>query len=100
MLTAAVQGLVRNGMAEVDYVTPRDGTDVTGALEDAAEGLPVTRRGLVPSVSLVASASSTGLCAVGTEISRVRRSFSVPMVNVKNEQQVVSRVVRSRSSAS
>ncbi|MDN3352025.1 TOMM precursor leader peptide-binding protein [Actinomadura sp. DC4] len=42
VLTAAVQGLVRNGMAEVDYVTPRDGTDVTGALEDAAEGLPVT----------------------------------------------------------
>ena len=47
VLTAAVQGLVRNGMAEVDYVTPRDGADVAGALEPEvaglrAAGLPVT----------------------------------------------------------
>lgn len=39
VLTAAVQGLVRNGMAEVDYVTPRDGTDVAAALEPEVAGL-------------------------------------------------------------
>ena len=39
MVTAAVQGLVRNGMAAVDYVTPADGTDVAGAIEDEAEDL-------------------------------------------------------------
>src|SRR3569833_1257742 len=43
VLTAAVQGLVRNGMAEGDYVTPRDGTDVAGALEPE-----VARMGEVP----------------------------------------------------
>lgn len=39
VLTAAVQGLVRNGMAEVDYVTPHDGTDVAAALELEVAGL-------------------------------------------------------------
>lgn len=47
VLTAAVQGLVRNGMAEVDFVAPRDGTDVRGALEPdlaalSAADVPVT----------------------------------------------------------
>ncbi len=46
-LTAVLQGLVRNGMAEADYVVPRDGADVAAALEpdvaalDAA-GVPAT----------------------------------------------------------
>lgn len=39
VLTAAVQGLVRNGMAEVDYVTPLDGMDVAAALEPEVAGL-------------------------------------------------------------
>jgi bacteriocin biosynthesis cyclodehydratase domain-containing protein len=39
VLTAAVQGLVRNGMAEVDYVVPPDGTDVAAALEPEVAGL-------------------------------------------------------------
>jgi len=57
MLTAAVQGLVvRNGMAEVDYVTPRDGTDVAGALEGEVVGLraadvPVTLTGRAADVT-------------------------------------------------
>jgi bacteriocin biosynthesis cyclodehydratase domain-containing protein len=47
VLTAVVQGLVRNGMAEVDHVTPLDGTDVAAALEPEvaglrAAGVPVT----------------------------------------------------------
>jgi bacteriocin biosynthesis cyclodehydratase domain-containing protein len=47
VLTAAVQGLVRNGMAQVDYVTPRDGADPAGALAPEVEdlraaGVPVT----------------------------------------------------------
>jgi bacteriocin biosynthesis cyclodehydratase domain-containing protein len=39
VLTAVVQGLVRNGMAEVGYVTPRDGADPAGPLESEADGL-------------------------------------------------------------
>ena len=56
VLTAAVQGLVRNGMAEVDYVTPRDGTDVAGSLDDELAGLraadvPVTLTGRAADVT-------------------------------------------------
>jgi bacteriocin biosynthesis cyclodehydratase domain-containing protein len=56
VLTAAVQGLVRNGMAEVDYVTPRDGTDVAGALDGEvaalrAEDVPVTLTGRAADVT-------------------------------------------------
>ena len=39
VLTAVLQGLVRNGMAEIDYVTPHDGADVASALEGDAAGL-------------------------------------------------------------